>query len=312
MENGNQRGRVMTVYKWSQTAASNATIDDTINAREGQAPSTVNDAMRGIMAAVAKWRADMSGNLVTAGSSTAYTLTTNQVYNALTDGIAVAARMDEVNGAAATLNVDGLGAKAIATVYGTAVGAGKLRAGAVYVFVYDSTDDKWIVQGDPNAGFESGTKVLFQQTTAPVGWTKDTTHDNKALRVVSGTASSGGTTAFSSVFAARTIATANLPSHTHDVIGNTGTEGAHTHLSVTFATSSTDGLSSTNYTAYRVNLGTDQDYTLFSTTTAANAGLTTAAPAHAHAVSIVSSATGSGTAMDFAVQYVDVTICTRN
>src|SRR5712671_6740374 len=35
--------------------------------------------------------------------------------------------------------------------------------------------------------FASGTRLLFQQTSAPTGWTKDTTHNDKALRVVSGT-----------------------------------------------------------------------------------------------------------------------------
>jgi hypothetical protein len=44
-----------------------------------------------------------------------------------------------------------------------------------------------------------GTAMLFQQTTAPIGWTKQTTHNDKALRVVSGAASSGGTNAFSTV-----------------------------------------------------------------------------------------------------------------
>lgn len=48
--------------------------------------------------------------------------------------------------------------------------------------------------------FASGTKMLFQQTSAPTGWTKDSTHDNKALRVVTGAASSGGSNSFSGVF----------------------------------------------------------------------------------------------------------------
>ena len=79
------------------------------------------------------------------------------------------------------------------------------------------------------SAFPSGTLMLFQQTSAPTGWTKQTTHDNKALRVVSGTAGSGGTTAFSSVFAnqtptittsglsvgATTLTTTQIPSHTH-------------------------------------------------------------------------------------------------
>lgn len=53
--------------------------------------------------------------------------------------------------------------------------------------------------------FASGTKMLFQQTAAPTGWTKDTTHNNKALRVVSGTAGSGGSTAFTTAFGAPSV-----------------------------------------------------------------------------------------------------------
>ena len=57
--------------------------------------------------------------------------------------------------------------------------------------------------------FPSGTKMLFQQTSAPTGWTKVTSGvNNKALRVVSGTAGSGGSNAFTSAFGSRGI-TAN-------------------------------------------------------------------------------------------------------
>lgn len=48
--------------------------------------------------------------------------------------------------------------------------------------------------------FPSGTSLLFHQTAAPPGWTKQSIND-KALRVVSGTAGSGGADAFSAVFA---------------------------------------------------------------------------------------------------------------
>lgn len=50
-------------------------------------------------------------------------------------------------------------------------------------------------------GVPAGTLMLFQQTSAPIGWTKQTTHNDKALRVVSGAAGSGGVQAFSTVFA---------------------------------------------------------------------------------------------------------------
>lgn len=78
---------------------------------------------------------------------------------------------------------------------------------------------EWLGIGD---AFPAGTKMLFVQTTAPTGWTKQTTHNDKALRVVSGTAGSGGTVAFSTVFSRtatddHTLTTAQMPSHTHTV-----------------------------------------------------------------------------------------------
>src|SRR5258705_2244137 len=71
-----------TMYKWSQTAATNAN-SDSFTWAEGQAPSTVNDSARGMMAAIAKYRDDVSGGLVTGGISTAYTITSNQVFTSL-------------------------------------------------------------------------------------------------------------------------------------------------------------------------------------------------------------------------------------
>jgi len=46
----------------------------------------------------------------------------------------------------------------------------------------------------------SGTVMLFQQTAAPTGFTKITTHNNKALRIVNGTAATGGTDSFTDAF----------------------------------------------------------------------------------------------------------------
>jgi hypothetical protein len=72
-----------------------------------------------------------------------------------------------------------------------------------------------------SGGFPTGTKMLFQQTAAPTGWTKDTTHNDKALRVVTGTASSGGTNAFSTVLSGSTgettLSIAQIPAHDHGI-----------------------------------------------------------------------------------------------
>lgn len=79
----------------------------------------------------------------------------------------------------------------------------------------------WWCSGVRTGTFPSGTKMLFQQTSAPTGWTKDTTHNDKALRVVSGAASSGGATAFTAVFGAskttgaHTLTIAEMPLHGH-------------------------------------------------------------------------------------------------
>jgi hypothetical protein len=47
----------------------------------------------------------------------------------------------------------------------------------------------------------SGSRMIFRATNAPTSWTKNTAHNNKALRVINGTTlAPGGTTAFTSVF----------------------------------------------------------------------------------------------------------------
>lgn len=68
--------------------------------------------------------------------------------------------------------------------------------------------------------FEQGTKLFFPQATAPIGWTKSTDHDDKAIRIVSGTPSSGGSVAFSTVFGitatdSHTLTVSEMPAHTH-------------------------------------------------------------------------------------------------
>jgi hypothetical protein len=74
--------------------------------------------------------------------------------------------------------------------------------------------------------------MLFVQTAAPTGWTKSTTHNDKALRVVSGTVSSGGSTAFSTALGtpalsgstgSTTLSTAQIPSHTHAALNGGAT-----------------------------------------------------------------------------------------
>jgi hypothetical protein len=82
------------------------------------------------------------------------------------------------------------------------------------------------------SGFPAGTRMTFNQTAAPTGWTKDTSTNNTAFRLVSGNVSSGGSIDFTNAFSATqtvnitsatasvgatTLSTPQIPSHTHGV-----------------------------------------------------------------------------------------------
>lgn len=65
----------------------------------------------------------------------------------------------------------------------------------------------------------SGTKMLFAQATAPVGWTQDVTHNDKMLRVVSGEgAGTGGSWTLSGLTVqGHAITVDEMPSHDHSL-----------------------------------------------------------------------------------------------
>lgn len=159
----------------------------------------------------------------------------------------------------------------------------------------------------------SGTKMLFAQTAAPTGWTKDTTHNDKALRVVSGTASTGGSVAFTTAFTSQAVAgtvggttltTAQIPSHTHTFSGTTGTISSdHSHgIGGTFQSYGYPSVSSvfTQISSSSTG-GVSANHThAFSGTTAGSGS----SGSHTHSF--------TGTNIDLAVQYVDVIIATKD
>ena len=296
----------MTLWKWSPTAADNDDADSTINLRENQSPSTYNNAVRAVMAAVAKYRDDMSGNLVLGGTSIAYTVTTAQGLTALTDGFTFRARMNATSGATPTLAVDGLAAKAIQSVAGTAIPTGALPINSIQSFAYDSTADAWIVGSrfaeltDTNLIAPAGTTMLFVQTNAPTGWTKGSTHNDKALRVVTGAAGNGGSSAFSTVFASRTpagtiggtaISIAQMPLHGHPFRVRNADSSPDVNGGFEVSVTGTR----TNYPAFT---GTPSD------TNGEQIGGSGGGQTHDHSF--------TGTAMDFAVHYVDVILATKD
>lgn len=127
------------VSQWSTAAAGNNSAPPD-GFPEGMAPSTVNDAAREVMAAVARQYKDMNGSLATGGTGNAYTLTTNTGHAALADIGLVVFRADRANTGAVTLNVDGLGAKSV-RADGAALASGDITANALYSAAYNSNTD---------------------------------------------------------------------------------------------------------------------------------------------------------------------------
>ena len=139
---------------------------------------------------------------------------------------------------------------------------------------------------------------VFLQSSAPTGWTKSTTHNDKTLRVVSGTGGgSGGSLSFTSAFptSLKTVSVSNIPV--------TGLVGNHTlNLSQlpshTHATGGAIGLSPGGG-----DVGAGGGWNRSFPSWAANGG----GGAHAHPWS---GSINFSQDIDFRVQYVDVIICT--
>lgn len=148
------------VLDYSTTAGSNTTVGG-VNIAEGMQAGLVNNGMRAMMADSKKWQLDWSG-IVTAGTSNAYTITSNQGIAAYADGLRLCFRADRNNTGAATLNVDTRGAKSLRKVTGgalAAVAADDIVAEAVYDVVYDLSSDVFVI-----VGFAAPTISAFAQT----------------------------------------------------------------------------------------------------------------------------------------------------
>ncbi len=157
------------------------------------------------------------------------------------------------------------------------------------------------VEGNVVDTFPTGTVMLFCQTSAPTGWTKDTTNNNNAaLRIVTGAVGTGGTVDFTTAFVSQSV------TGTTDGHALTGAEnGPHQHFVAANATSQT-ALSDTTQVADNANFGNSNAYILTSTATAATLGLSSSSGSgtpHTH--------TFTGAAINLAVKRRDAIQATK-
>jgi hypothetical protein len=180
-----------------------------------------------------------------------------------------------------------------------------------------------------NNGVPSGTKMLFVQTAAPTGWTKQTTDNDASLRVVSGSASTGGSVGFTTAFASQavtgsisgsvgsgsisgsvsgslsgttgayTLSTSEMPSHTH----NYNAVGSPPSGSVEFQFIS-GSKSSSSFTTSSAGGGGSHSHSFSGAISGGSVSGTSTAGAF--------SGSFSGNAINLAVKYVDSIIATKD
>jgi hypothetical protein len=104
---------------------------------------------RGMQAATAKYRDDVAGAIVTAGTSTAYTVSSYEVFDTPVrlNGQMIAFTPHTTNGATVTLNVDSLGARPLRTSPGVELLSGTIIQGTPYVAVYNNSDGAFYLRG---------------------------------------------------------------------------------------------------------------------------------------------------------------------
>ncbi|MBX6367960.1 MAG: hypothetical protein IRZ04_08260 [Rhodospirillales bacterium] len=127
---------------WSETdAANNAATPN--GWPEGQPPSSVNDCARMMMGAVKRFWNRINGAYVSTGAGNAYDLSPAVALSAYVAGERYSFRANMANTGPATLNISGLGAKAIKKMTGSGkadLDAGDIQNGQPVTVEYDGTD----------------------------------------------------------------------------------------------------------------------------------------------------------------------------
>ena len=120
------------------------------------------------------------------------------------------------NGTGVTKSYAQLRAQIDSTTAGSESGSLELllsRSGSDVTINFPTNAGTLALISDVPEAFASGTRMLFHQTSAPTGWTKDTSNNNNsALRVVTGSAGSGGSMDFTSAFSNRSISVSGTAS----------------------------------------------------------------------------------------------------
>ena len=121
--------------------------------------------------------------------------------------------------------------------------------------------------------FSAGARILFQQTTPPTGWTKETgaSYNDAILAFTTGTVSTGGSVAVSTLFASQTLtgtvgndtpSISKTAAHTHPVTAASGTTIAYDTPSDNLNFDSGSSAGAATLTATSTGSGTAHNHSL--------------------------------------------------
>ncbi|RCL00019.1 MAG: Phage-related tail fiber protein [Candidatus Tokpelaia sp. JSC085] len=137
-----------SIYDWSLNPLSNQTADLSINWREGQPPSTVNNSARMMMTRMRQFMNDLTGlhMLMSAGSGNILRVNLSSPVSTYVPGLMVIARAESANTGPTTLGVFNLEAKNVyksnVAIGVTQLVGGEIYPDGIYMFVYNSSMDK--------------------------------------------------------------------------------------------------------------------------------------------------------------------------
>ena len=310
--------------------ADTATTATTANGVAANSVALTTDTTGNYVAAGAVSGVGLSGSASAEGAT--FTVTSNAT-DANT-GSTIVARDASGNFSAGTItaSLTGNASGSSGSCTGNAATATKWATTRTITLSGDVTSSATNIDGSGNvsisttlaaSGFTSGTLMLFEQTAAPTGWTKQSTHNNKALRVVSGTASSGGTDVFTTAFGtpsvSGTVGISGAP-----VVGNLAVSVSGNIADTTLTTNQIPSHSHSYQKAVTTYQGQYSDtvasgvgYQSVSTGTTGNSG------AHNHGHNLAGSMTGAPGVGNLAgslssataainVQYVDLIIASKD
>ena len=158
---------------------------------QGSADANQLDAVdRATLALLARFYADLGGVVTVGGSANAITVTSASTYQTLESGLVIAFKAGSANTAAATLNLDGLGAKAVRLPGDVALAGGEIKANGRYLVMYDAAYNTaagaWVLMNPEGSGIGQQTiwvpaSGMIPATTNGAAFGSSETTTNKVM-----------------------------------------------------------------------------------------------------------------------------------